>query len=243
MTTPFPTVQTNTSTIQSTSPNTTSPAQSDSNFKVPFGKPARKRNRKVRTVTSLAPSHVTAPTPAKVINAATTIPTATLRPLLQSDLYKKARLLIDEGQCSSAVSLLVEAIKSGVEDLLLKTEILKDIARCYTVLEAPENGLWAYERLLEIEPENPEYLMQKGVRLFALNRWQEAQEVLEKSDRILPKQALVLRLLGQCYMEAGLLDIAEHYLKEALEMKKETIFYPHYLKPYIDCLNRINNAS
>lgn len=179
----------------------------------------------------------------QIVDADTTVETAQILALLPYDLLKNARRCRNVGKCSDAINLLSQAKNIVKENLSLKIEILREVALCYTAVESPENTLTAYTKLLEIDPTNSDYLMQRGARLVALGRWQEAQETLEKAERIPPKQPLVLRLLGQCHLEAGRLEVAERYLKDALEMKKETFFYSIYLEHYTRCQELIEAAS
>lgn len=88
----------------------------------------------------------------------------------------------------------------------------------YTCQQAGEYGeaLDAYDRVLQIDPEDQAALYNKGVVLLAIGRGEDAEAVLRHLLEIAPDHALAAKALGQIYIAERRYEAALSVLEPAL---------------------------
>ena len=96
------------------------------------------------------------------------------------------------------------------------------------------HALKCFDQAERIDPRNPMNKYQKGSVLVALERYDEALEVLTEITHITPKEAPVFIMIGKIHKKRGQHDLALQSFNKALDLDpKDT----NMVKSLIDKLN------
>src|SRR5207247_8336695 len=108
-------------------------------------------------------------------------------------------------------------------DPLVDALALESRHSTFLLQQAVETDLNAYwneyltRRALEFDPNNPDVVYKLGGILRSLGRNEEALELFQRYQHMVPEDAQVLGQIGSCLGELGRFVEAESYLRRALE--------------------------
>lgn len=122
-----------------------------------------------------------------------------------------------------AKKLTLIANAAETYDLVFKAKTLSKAANAYLLADAPDKALETINLALEIEKENPNFLMDRA-RIFAiLEKWQEANEDLTQSLKIGGEIPYALRLRAETFMQLGNNDLALKDIERAIEIEPKEV--------------------
>ncbi len=86
-----------------------------------------------------------------------------------------------------------------------------------------EKAIAAYNRAIQIQPDNPTIWTNKGVLLGHLQRYEEAIAACDRAIDINPKYTLAWYNKAGCYAEQNQVDLAIEHLKQALALDSKKV--------------------
>ncbi len=98
------------------------------------------------------------------------------------------------------------------EELLLLSE-------CFIEMGFPKEALKSIEKVIEIQPDNPQALIGKANLLYSTNRLLELKELLPRMDQILPESSVLQNLAGNMYYTLGESGTAAGYYDRASSLE------------------------
>jgi len=140
---------------------------------------------------------------------------------LNNDLFgvqARARLafiLVDQGHIDKAINILTDTLKHKKDVLLY--EILSELYKHQHKLDKAQ---WALEQALKLQPQNEKLLYDLIIIKDKIGQKSQALKLAQRLLKITPNNPDVLNYIGYTYADMGIhLDIAEKYIKKALEKR------------------------
>lgn len=134
-----------------------------------------------------------------------------------------ATLYFSRGDVASALRFADRVAESDVKD----PQTLIQIAGIYAAAGQPERALTLYDRAIELQPANGDVHMAKGLLLMRLNKFDEAEQALEKAVQQSKDSAIGYYHLGRMHAEGKRYDRAEANLQRAIALVPS--YEPAYL--------------
>ncbi len=126
-----------------------------------------------------------------------------------------AFIFVDQGDIAKAIDILNETLKHKKNILLY--EILSELYKHQKNLNKAQ---WALEQALKIQPKNKKLLYDLIILKDEMGKKEQALRLAQKLLKLAPNNPDVLNYIGYTYADMGIhLDIAEKYIKKALEKK------------------------
>lgn len=97
-------------------------------------------------------------------------------------------------------------------------DIHSDIAGALLELDRPDEALLTADMALELNPNHPLALLNRGLALMQLSRFSEATKALERSAVLLPDNSDIWFRLGQSAQQATQMELAELAYRNTLQL-------------------------
>ncbi len=126
-----------------------------------------------------------------------------------------AFIFVDQGHIDKAIKLLNDTLRHKKNVLLY--QILSEL---YKHKKELKKAQWALEQAIKLQPKNKKLIYDLIILKDEMGQKEQALKLAQKLLKIDPNNPDLLNYIGYTYTEMGIhLDIAEKYIKKALEIK------------------------
>ncbi|MCX6216250.1 tetratricopeptide repeat protein [Spirosoma sp.] len=150
--------------------------------------------------------------------------------------FNRAEVLLETGDAAGSVSDLMRINKQYQDSTFYQTRL----GDAYVRLGKQAQAQVAYDRALQLNPDNVEALTNRGALLYSQKAYDQAGEDIQRALRLNPKQDAALNNQSLLLARAGNFAEALVYVERALALQPRQ---PYYLNNKAYLLLKLNRAS